>query len=335
MDKTFNFISLGDIVTDAFITLKENEAEVVCDPTTGKACKICMNFGDKIPYDSVTVIPAVGNSPNAAVCAQRLGLKSAVITNIGDDNDGKEALRALEKNGVSTGFVTTHNNKKTNYHFVLRLGAERTILIKHEDYPYTLPDNLENPDWFYLSSLGENSLPFHETILKFLDQNPKVRLAFQPGTFQIKLGLNKLAAIYKRSSLFFCNVEEAKKILKQDGTDIKTLVKAMYDQGPQIVIITDGPNGAYTYDGMEIWHMPIYPDPKPPVDRTGAGDAFAATFTALIARDLSIPEALRRAPINSMSVVQYIGAQEGLLSVEALEKYLDEAPENYKLEKID
>lgn len=334
MDKTFNFISIGDIVTDAFITLKESEAEVVCD-NTGKACKICMNFGDKIPYDSVTVVPAVGNSPNAAVCAHRLGLKSAVITNIGDDDDGKEAIKALNKNGVDTSFVTIHNNKKTNYHFVLRLGAERTILIKHEDYPYTLPDNLENPDWLYLSSLGENSLPFHKIILKYLAENPKVRLAFQPGTFQIKLGLDSLADIYKRSSLFFCNVEEAKKILNEKDADIKTLVKKMYDHGPQIVVITDGPNGAYTYDGMEIWHIPIYPDPKPPVDRTGAGDSFAATFTTLIAQGLSIPEALRRAPINSMSVVQYIGAQEGLLSVEALEKYLAEAPENYKLEKID
>jgi len=50
--------------------------------------------------------------------------------------------------------------------------------------------------------------------------------------------------------------------------------------------------------------------------------------------DMSIPEALRRAPINSMSVVQYIGAQEGLLSKEKLEKYLENAPVDYKAIKI-
>ena len=35
-----------------------------------------------------------------------------------------------------------------------------------------------------------------------------------------------------------------------------------------------------------------------------------------------------------MSVVQYVGAREGLLSREKLEEYLKVAPENYKVKKI-
>jgi hypothetical protein len=35
-----------------------------------------------------------------------------------------------------------------------------------------------------------------------------------------------------------------------------------------------------------------------------------------------------------MSVVQYIGAQEGLLTQEQLEEYLKKAPENYVPKKI-
>ena len=80
-----DFLAIGDITTDAFIKLED--AEVHCD-IDQKNCQICMRFGDKIPYESVTVVPAVGNSPNAAVSAARLGLKSALYSNMGDDRNG-------------------------------------------------------------------------------------------------------------------------------------------------------------------------------------------------------------------------------------------------------
>ena len=80
--------------------------------------------------------------------------------------------------------------------------------------------------------------------------------------------------------------------------------------------------------------MPIYPDPAPPVDRTGAGDAFAATVTAALALGKTLPEALTWGPINSMSVVQSIGAQAGLLNQGKLNEFLAQRPESYKAQKI-
>jgi ribokinase len=98
-------------------------------------------------------------------------------------------------------------------------------------------------------------------------------------------------------------------------------------------VITDGPKGAYTLESKEhsekIWHMPMYPDPAPPVSRTGAGDAFSSTFTAALALGLSVKDALTWGPVNSMSVVQHIGAQKGLLKKEEIEKYLASAPIDY------
>jgi ribokinase len=80
--------------------------------------------------------------------------------------------------------------------------------------------------------------------------------------------------------------------------------------------------------------MPLYPDPAPPVDRTGAGDSFASTFVAAIIKGQSIDEALRWAPINSMNVVQKVGAQAGLLSTKALTHYLNAAPKWYHPKRI-
>jgi sugar/nucleoside kinase (ribokinase family) len=327
-----DFIAIGDITTDAFIRLSGDDAEVEKD-SDGRKARICLNFGDKIEYDSVTEVPAVGNSPNAVVAAHRLGLKSALVTNIGDDYHGKNKIDTLEKEGVITDFVKVHKNKSSNYHYVLWYEEERTILVKHHEYEYELPD-IGIPKWIYLSSLGENSLLFHHTIAEYIKKHPEVNLAFQPGTFQMRFGYEKLKDVYATSRLFFSNLQEAQRILETDEKDIKNLLKKMHGLGPDAVVITDGPNGAFAYDGEDFWQIPMYPDPAPPVDRTGAGDSFSATVTSALALGKSLPEALEMGPINSMSVVQYVGAQEGLLTMEKLEQYLAQAPKNYKPNRI-
>lgn len=328
--KKFDFVGIGDTVTDAFIKLNHEAAHLKFDHGERE---ICFRFGDKIPYEDVYVVSAVGNSANASVSASRLGLKSALVTNLGDDYFGKECLKALKNEKVAADFVRIHKGRKTNYHYVLWFGDERTILVKHEKYDYSLPD-IGEPKWIYLSSLGGNSLPFHGLIEEYLKAHPDVKLAFQPGTYQIKFGREELAGIYKRAQIFFSNKEEAQRILGISDGDPKKLMQEIAALGPKIVAITDGVKGAYAYDGKTAWFMRPYPDPKPPVQRTGAGDAFSSTFTAAMALGKDIREALRWAPINSMSVVQGIGARQGLLTREKIEEYLKNAPSDYAPKEI-
>lgn len=323
--KKYDFVAIGDITTDAFIRLKE--ASVHCDINTS-ACQICMNFADKIPYEFVEVVKAVGNSANASVAGARLGLSSALVSDLGADQNGDECLAELKKNNISTKYLTQHKNIATNYHYVLWYEAERTILVKHNEYPYALP-KITPPKWLYVSSLGGASEKYHDEIMSYIEKNPEVKVAFQPGTFQMKLGVEKLKRLYARTEVFVCNVEESKRILQTEEKDIKKLLASIAELGPKIVLITDGPKGAYLYDGAKYYFMVIYPDPKPPLERTGAGDAFASTFVSALALGKTALEALRIAPVNSMSVVQYIGAQKGLLTMPQIEGWLAKAPADY------
>lgn len=329
----YDFIAIGDITIDAFIKLSQKDARVTKDEKTGRK-KLEMNFGEKLPYEEVTIVNAVGNSPNAAVSAHRLGLRSALVANLGHDRNGKDCLDQLRREGVDTDFVKVHEGKTTNYHYVLQLGAERTILIKHEDYPYVLPNFNTPPKFFYFSSIGEKGIQLHHDIARYLNEQPETKLAFQPGTFQIRLGVEALKDLYARTEIFFCNKEEAQEILGSQSEDMKTLLNGIKELGPTIPVITDGPNGAYALEGETVWFMPMYPDPKEPVSRTGAGDAFASTFTSAIILGEDVPTALAWGPINSMSVVQYTGAQNGLLSREKLLEYLKNAPEDYIPKKM-
>lgn len=330
-DKNIDFLAIGDITTDAFIRIKD--AGVHCRVDT-EECELCMKFGDKVPFESVKVIKAVGNSANAAVALARLGIRSALMTEVGDDASGKDCIQGLIKEKVDTRYAHMNKGMQTNYHFVLWYEADRTILINHIHYPYKFPQIKKNPKWIYLSSLGENSKEYHEEISEYLNKNKDVKLAFQPGTFQMKLGIKELKDIYKRTEVFICNVEESQRILHSESRDIKFLLAEIHANGPKIVLITDGPKGSYMLDGEGFYFMPVYPDPKPPLERTGCGDAFSSTFVAAMMLGKTPLEALMWAPINPMSVIQYVGAQEGLLDRESLEWLLKTAPEEYKPREI-
>lgn len=334
MSQQYDFVAIGDLVVDAFIELEKDKADVSTDLDTGRQT-LHMPFGQKLPYKEVVVINAVGNSPNAAVGAHRLGLQSALISSVGHDRNGTDCMEALRTEGVSTEYVKIHEGKITNYHYVLRYGAERTILIKHETFPYVLPNFAVPPRYIYFSSIGEHGLPHHFEVAKYVKEHPETKLVFQPGTFQIKLGAEKLKELYEVTEIFFCNKEEAQEILGTTEQHMPTLLRSFTKLGPKLPVITDGPDGAYVLDENDIaWHMPMYPDPASPVDRTGAGDAFASTFTCAIALGLSPAQALAWGPINSMSVVQYIGAQKGLLTKDQVLEYIKNAPAEYKAQQI-
>ena len=327
----YDFLAIGDMVIDNFIRLKE--AEVKCDEH-GAHCMLAMHYGTKIPFEFSVEVPAVGNAANAAVCASRLGLASGFSSAVGHDANGEKCVQSLKKDGVRTELVSEQDGKTTNYHFVLWFQSDRTILIKHETFDYHLPIQPTPPKWVYLSSLSDHSLPYHAELAKLFAQWPDTKIAFQPGTFQMSFGTNALAEIYKQTEIFFCNKEEAQLILKSESEDPKELLNGIRALGPKIVVVTDDRRGAYTMNNDGAWHVPMYPDPRPPYERTGAGDAFSSTVVAALALGESLETALLWGPINAMSVVQKIGAQEGLLDRDALQKLLDGAPADYRLTGI-
>ncbi|MGF7228808.1 MAG: carbohydrate kinase family protein [Candidatus Saccharibacteria bacterium] len=329
----FDVLSVGDIVTDAFIKLFEDQAQVY---TNEHGTWLAMEFGTKLPYKEVDEIKAVGNAANAAVAFARLGLKSGFTTNVGGDQQGRDMIEALHHNGVDTRLVHINPDKKSNYHYVLWYKEERTILIKHEEYDYQWPHlrPAEVPKWVYFSSISDHAIEYHDQVAEWLHSQPNVKLAFQPGTFQMKAGAERLQAIYQRTEVLILNREEAVIVGGGNHEDVHDLFNKLHALGPRIVVITDGPSGAYASDGQNRFKMPLYPDPAAPYERTGAGDAFASTFIAAMAKGMGIEEALRWAPINSMSVVQKVGAQAGLVTEDQLKQLLAAAPEWYHPERM-
>lgn len=324
-----DLIAIGDVATDAFVKLKDAHILPAMDK---QARELCFGFGDKIPYESVKVVKGVGNGANVAVAAAKLGVASGLVSDVGDDQFGKECIGSLSAAGVNVDHVRMHTGLESNYHFVLWYDTERTILVKHNAYPYEMPDLSPAPKWIYLSSVAEGAEAYHAAILAWLEAHPETRLAFQPGTFQIKMGAKALAGLYARTEVLFCNADEARRILENEETDPQQLLAGLAALGPKSIVMTDGTNGAYATNGDSSWFVPVFPGEA--TERTGAGDAFAGAVMAALASGKKLDEALLWGPVNSASVIKYVGAQEGQLTRKELEDALAQAPAEYELRKL-
>lgn len=329
MSKQIDFLAIGDIVAEPFIKITEAKEE--CGESIGH-CKLCLNLGGKVPYESAEICYATGNSSNASISLSRLGLKSYLVSYVGNDLIGKENIKTLKRNGVKTKYIQKVSGFKSNYHYVLWFNTERTILVNHTEFPYKLSSKIPEAKWVYLSSLASNSEQYHYEILNYLNKYPNTKLALQPGTFQIRLGIDKLKEIYSKAEIFFSNHEEAQRILNTKERDYIKLLKMIHDLGPKIVVITDGLNGACAYDGNDVWFIPVYP--HTPLERTGAGDSFSSTFVAALINKKTIPEALMWGYVNAKSVVSFVGPHKGLLTREKLDQLVSEIQEDYKPRKL-
>ncbi len=322
-------LSVGDVVTDAFIKLLDKTVHTY---NNEEGPWLAIPFATKLPFDHAEVKEGVGNAANASVSFARLGLDSGLVANVGDDQHGRDMIKTLQHNKVDTRYIHINRGKVSNYHYVLWYKEERTILINHEQYDYHWPKlhPSDKPKWIYFSSISKNTLPFHDDLVEWLEDEPEINFAFQPGTFQMQEGAQRLKKLYKRCNVLILNRQEAVKVGGGDEKDVHDLFDKLHALGPKTVVITDGPKGAYASSPEGRFFMPVYPDPGPPVERTGAGDAFASTFVAALMKGHSLQEALQWGPINSMNVVQHVGAQDGLLTEAQLTTLLRNAPDWYK-----
>ena len=324
----YEVLCVGDTATDVFIRLSDAHIRTWNDH---EGHWLDLPYGGKVSFDYAHTVEAGGNAANAAVGLARLGVRTALASHVGNDPTGHAMQAALHREGVDTHLMRLDPAHPSNRSFVLWYHQDRTILVHHESYDYhwTRLSPREVPAWVYLSSVGSEATDYYNQLLKWLDEESAVRLVFQPGTIQISRGVETLRGIYRRTEILICNREEAVEIGGADHGDLAAILDSLYVLGPQLVVVTDGPDGAYAFDGSRRLRVSSYPDPSPPTERTGAGDAFSSTFVAALVKGHSVEEALEWAPVNAMRVVQDVGAQAGLLDEPTLLLERKAAPEWY------
>jgi len=304
MKKKVHIVSIGAAVQDVFLhgkifTPKKEDGELVEE----------FQLGTKNDIEGVTYSVG-GGATNASVTFSRLGIKSSYMGRLGEDISGRIVNEALAEESVSTSLVWYSKELGTGYSaLMVAPNGERTILTyRGASSAYDLTPkhfNKVKPDWFYISSLS-GDIDALEVICNYAAKN-EVKIAINPGKGELKKPQFK--KLLPHFTILSVNKDEVEMLY---GTaDLHTLLKKAHED-IEVVVITDGPKGAYVIAEDMIYKAGMYKD-VPVIDRTGAGDAFSSGFVAMIAQGKSIKHAITFASANSTNVVGKIGAKEGIL----------------------
>lgn len=317
-----DLISVGDTTLDTFLQLKK--ANLYCDLDKDR-CQLCVNYAEKIPVESINQAVG-GNAANVAVSGARLGLRTGLISIIGSDTSGKMILQTLKKEGVNTDRIIVDKGKKSNYSTILNLSGERTILIFHQKRDYCQLVNLPQAKMFYLTSMKDGWECMCEKGLLEYSQKNNIKIAYNPGTYQLKAGLESSQNLLKNTQILFLNKQEAQDWLQIDQPEVEILAKKFCQIGVKICVITDGKKGSFAYSQGRFYTQKAISGQI--VETTGAGDAFASAFCCAYLKGLSIQESLLWGSLNAVSVISSIGAQQNLLTKSQLEDKLNSLKNN-------
>lgn len=304
--------ALGAASQDVFLSGQGIRAEL--DPRTNEYMEEFtedFKLGAKINVDTVAFATG-GGATNAAVTFARQGLGSSFIGKVGNDFAAQAVLQELDKEHVDTSLVIHDQQLGTQYSTVLLAdNGERTILVyrgaahSHAATDYESID-FSNFDWLYVSSFAGAMEALEVIFAKAAEA--EVKIAFNPGGAELKEA-DKLRSLLEHVELLIMNKEEAAQIV--EGQSSEELVRHMLHLVPT-AIVSDGPNGVVATDGKTVVSAGMYED-VPVLDRTGAGDAFGSGFLSYYSQGKSLKESLIFASANSTSVVQKIGAKDGIL----------------------
>lgn len=346
----FDVITIGSATKDAFIETDAANIVSVAKKESNSAF-MAYPYGSKIEINAFNVAFG-GGAVNTACNFAGLGMKTASIIKIGDDSTGKDIVKMLQDKGVSTDAVVIDDEENTGFSVILlSFQGDRTVLahrgpnatITAKDVNFEM---IKNSKWLYIAPLNGESTEVLDLIADFAEKND-VNMAINVGTSSIKRGEKYLKKILKTAEVVLMNSEEASMLTKiqvrpnsktenfsdcKIHPDIKEMLKHLKSTKAKIVVITDGGNGAYAYDGETFYQCDEFPAKV--VSTLGAGDAFASTFVSVLHKtDWNIEKSLKYASINAASVVGKFNAQDGQLSFAEIEKSAKEAP-NFNVCKI-
>ncbi|MFB6181277.1 MAG: carbohydrate kinase family protein [Candidatus Magasanikbacteria bacterium] len=320
MKEEFDVITIGDSTIDTFLIISKASLERDLEH---EEIKLCFKYGDKVPIERSHQAVG-GNAANVAIGLTKQDYKTGIITEIGDDVNGHVIKKKLEKIGVNTEYGKVLKEKDTRYSIILHYQSDRTILSNYVDRDYSFPE-LPKTEFIYYTSLGPNFGQLQDQMSEYIKNND-VKLACNPGTYQMKKGMDKLKDILPQVQYLFLNRDEAERITGLDNeSSINRIINALKDIGIDTAVVTAGSEGAFVNYKNQILKMKPYP--LEPTGKTGAGDAMASGFMGAILEGRNTKEALKWGTANATGVVQNIGAHEGVLNKKEISKMIKKFPE--------
>ncbi len=302
-------ITVGSATIDAFARTEAELIEIRTDRT--KETLIAYPSGTKILIDKLNFHTG-GGGTNTAVGFSRLGLKTAFLGRLGNDANAKLVLDELKKENVD--FIGHIGSGKTGYSVVLdSVEDDRTILTFKGANNSLRWEHVKRPlsaKWLYLTSMIGESWKTQKKLAAYA-KSRGIKVGYNPSSYIARQGTGYLSGIMKSVDLLILNLEEAEYLVGKNP--VNETLRNLSVLIPGTIVITDGRNGVFAYDGKMSYRMAA--NRVRVKETTGAGDAFASGFLAGLIHRGDISYALGMGMANATSVITHLGAKNRLLSL--------------------
>lgn len=249
-----------------------------------------------------------GMSANLAAAAAVQGVQVQLITKTGFGHDSEEALRELEGLGVATGNSVHDSEHRTWMCFVqLDDSGEKALTgadtgIKLPMIEEITPTTIQNSR--IVAPLADDLLWALQVARPAKDSGALIAIDLEPDAFEPSDP--ELAELLGLTDIVFINAASARKFSADDPV---AAAQALHALGPDLVVVSDGPGGAYasSSDG-EVYRAQLT-DAVHAVDTTGAGDALAGAFLGSRLAGETVQRSLERAVAQASASVTRVGSR--------------------------
>lgn len=287
------------------------------------------NEDTKIKADEII---KCGGGPAATglVAAAKLGANCMFIGNLADDDGGVFLKKDFQKYGVNTENCTMMRGYSSflSYIILSAAGKSRTCLFNRGNLPGTALNEAQKNE---IKSSGllmvdGNDMSAAIEAAKIARENGVDVLYDAGGLYD---GVENLLPY---ANILIPSFEFATGFTKTYNAE--DAAKKLYNEfKPEIVVITDGKNGGYLYNGNEFLHYPAFPVEA--VDTNGAGDVFHGAFAfARVLGKNAIESCIFSSAVSALKCTK-VGARDGVPSLDETIKFLKERGVNEFEENMD
>lgn len=258
-----------------------------------------------------------GSAANFATQSARLGVKTSLVSCLGDDEYGQLAMKTIAKAGVDTSCLVVLEKQKTGIFFYVHDSNKDRIVVAEPGANRFLEKHLFEEDKLVSAQLVHvaGAFPMMIDRVSEVTTTNGMILSLDPGRAGHSIDYEK---ILPSTDLLFLNQKELKDYFGINPTEkaLRGLAKTF----PGIVILKMGKKGAIATDGFEYCTSEVFEVPV--VDTLGAGDAFAAGFITAWMRSERIEQALNVANAVAALTITKAGAQNGQPSLDEVARLL-------------
>lgn len=256
-----------------------------------------------------------GPASVAAVALSRLGIKSAIVGTIGDDQDGQTVLEIFKKEGVNTSGISIQKGATSGSVIVASKSESTRAISTRQPVSQVKPNEAAkklatNSKWVHVDHVGINLLPDLG-----ISRGGAVKISFDAGYGVKDFDVSKV-------DLFAPNDKQMYE--RYPDLDLREAIKKDAKAGKNLVVATMGAKGSMGYSTeLDFAEAPVIKTEI--ISTLGAGDVFHGALLAQLIEGHTLKEALTRANVVAALSCRGLDGQSAIPTKNELIKYLEGA----------